>query len=152
MSYKLESITCNTDNGSLTYKKLLSSDIMTGLNITFKKDTPLHHSIQMIKPDTNIESVLKLIDIVNIDAVTTFDITHLFLALQYSVINSNLKEVFIKIVDKKIKENTNFNDFVKNMNLLKYSYKSTYDNYIIKIKSWIGDDKFLTIPFLSHPI
>ncbi len=140
MSYKLESITVNTDNGPITYKQLSSSDVMTEFNIAFKQDTPLHNAIQMVSPNSNITSILKLVDTVDIDALTTFDITHLFMAIQYSVINPNLSQVFKKIVEKKIKENTNFKDFVTNMNLLKYAYKTTYDNYIIKIKSWIGDE------------
>ena len=140
MTYKLEIVTVDTKDGPLTYKKLQSSDVISELNIMFKQDTILHNAIQMINPNTNIETLLKLIDTVNIDALTTFDITHLFMAIQYSVINPNLKEVFTKIVEKKIKENTNFNDFIANMNLVKYAYKTTYDNYILKIKSWIGDE------------
>ena len=140
MSYKLESITVNTDSGPITYKQLSSSDVMTEFNIAFKQDTPLHHSIQMVSSYSDITSILKLVDNVNIDAVTTFDITHLFLALQYSVINPNLKEVFKKIVEKKIKEKSSFKDFIANMNLVKYGYKSSYDNYILKIKSWIGEE------------
>ena len=140
MSYKLEAITVNTDSGPITYKKLSSSDIMTEFKIAFKNDSPLHHSIQMVSQNTNIDSLLNLVDTVNIDALTTFDITHLFLCLQYSIINENLKFVFKKIVEKKIKDKTSFTDFNANMNLVKYSYKSFYDLYILKIKNWIGED------------
>lgn len=140
MSYKLEQYTVNTQDGPITYKKLSSSDVMTEFKIAFKHDTPLHHSIQMVNSNSDITNLLGLVDSVNIDVLTTFDITHLFLCLQYSIINPNLKEVFKKIVEKKIKEKTSFKDFIANMNLLKYAYKSTYDNYILKIKSWIGDE------------
>lgn len=94
----------------------------------------------MVSQNTNIDSLLNLVDTVNIDALTTFDITHLFLCLQYSIINENLKFVFKKIVEKKIKDKTSFTDFNANINMVKYSYKSFYDLYILKIKNWIGED------------
>lgn len=140
MSYKLEQLTVNTDSGPITYKKLSSSDVMTEFKIAFKHDSPLHHSIQMVSSYSDIKPLLKMVDSVNVDSLTTFDITHLFMCLQYSIINPNLKEVFKKIVEKKIKEKTSFKDFIANMNLVKYGYKSTYDNYILKIKSWIGEE------------
>lgn len=145
MSYKLEQVTINSEDGPLTYKKLTSSDVMTEFTIAFTHDTPLHHSIQMVSPYSDITSILKMVDTVNVDALTTFDITHLFLALQYSIINDNLKFVFKKIVEKKIKEKTSFKDFIANMNLVKYYYNSSSNDYMIKIKSWIGEDSMKII-------
>ena len=145
MAYKLEQIIINTQEGPISYKKLSSSDVMTEFKIAFKHDSPLHHSIQMVSSYSDITNLLRLVDTVNIDALTAFDITHLFLCLQYSIINDNLKLVFKKIVEKKIKEKTSFTDFIANMNLVKYRYKSSYDDYMIKIKNWIGEDSMKII-------
>lgn len=143
MAYVVEDITINTSNGEkLATKQIRSSDCMTGLTAMYSQHSPLHSAIEMVNYDNDVDYILQLLDnkSIDVDAKTIMGITPLFLSIQYSIVNKDLKRVFVKIVDKKIKKNSSFDDFKQNMALVKHSYPSSYDDYSQMIKSWIGEE------------
>ena len=143
MSYVVEDITINSADGQhLSTKQIRASDCMTGLSAMYSQHSPLHTAIEMVNYDNDVNYIMNLLDnkSINVDSKTIMGITPLFLSLQYFIVNKDLNKVFIKIVEKKIKEKSSFDDFKQNMALVKHAYPSSYDDYVKKITSWIGEE------------
>jgi hypothetical protein len=75
-----------------------------------------------------------------IDKMTNLNVTSLFLALQYSIVHPDLEKVFKKIYKVKKDNNTSFDDFNNNMNLVKENYPNYYIELTDKINKWIKMD------------
>jgi len=106
-----------------------------------RSETILHKSIE--NGDV-VSATIYASDPVIVDKETCLGITALFMMLQYSVIADFTPAIKV-LVDTKIKHNTNFVGFLKNLELAK-NYGDAYVSGLMnKLKNTIGEEKYLLI-------
>jgi len=107
-------------------------------------NSPLSESICNVRPFDYYEYIDKLKSMNNFFDVKDRDnITPLFLCLQYSSINKLLLVLFDYICTYKHINCTSFNDFNKNMQLLKDNFPNYYEKLVIQIKELISNDEIV---------
>ena len=97
---------------------IYASNPIVGWDLYFNSHSKLHDAI-MFGDTKQCLSIINsnTIDLDKlIDNKTCLDITPLFMMLQYSVVH-NYDECINKLVEKKIKQKTDFRDFLKNIEL-----------------------------------
>ena len=90
--------------------------------------SPLCESIRNVHPYDYydyIDRLKKMIEFYDVKDVN--NVTPLFLCLQYSVINERLMCLFVCICTHKHQYITSFDDFNKNMEIIKKEYPSYYE-------------------------
>lgn len=121
--------------------KIYASDPITGWGHYMRSETILHKSIE--NGDV-VSATIYASDPVIVDKETCLGITALFMMLQYSVIADFTPAIRV-LVDTKIKHNTNFNGFLKNIDLAKHYGDAYVSGLLNKLKNTIGEEKYLLI-------
>jgi hypothetical protein len=116
--------------------KIYANNFLDGYGFMLDSYTLLHHAIEK----GQINKCLDCCSLDLIDKMTNLNVTPLFLALQYSIVHPDLEKVFKKIYKVKKDNNTSFDDFNNNMNLVKENYPNYYIELTDKINKWIKMD------------
>lgn len=118
----------------------------TNTNTMFKQTiSPLCESIRNVHPIIDREDYIERLKLMKdfFDHKDSHGITPLFLSLKYSIINPLLLNLFNYICNYKHQNFTSFDDFNRNMNLVKMHYPSYYDELVEKIKQQIKNVEIL---------
>ena len=118
--------------------KIYASDPITGWGHHARTQSILHKVIENgdVKSAIHYGSKAELID-----KETCLGITALFMMLQYSVIADFTPAIKV-LVDKKIEIGTNFDGFLKNIDMAK-TYGDEYVSGLMnKLKNAIGEEKY----------
>lgn len=106
--------------------------------------SPLPESIRNIHPNDYYDYIERLKMMKEFfDVKDTHNITPLFLCLQYSSTNKLLLVLFAYICTYKHINSTQFDDFNKNMQLIKDNFPNYYDKLVIQIKELISNDDII---------